>query len=157
MPRDSSLSLGDTSAQQLRALLGLAARSEKGSASLTAQAAEPTRLSRLLTEIGAEVGESGDLLLGTVATPDTPLEVLRGIKDLAKQLAERARSDAHRDACTILYHAALAAAAGRHGVNISSTPLGPRLALYEDLAVALAGHPLGAVFRDTICREDVQE
>ena len=157
MARDSSLSLGDTSAQQLRTLLGLAARSEKGSASLTAQAADPAGISALLTEIGAEVGESGDLLLETVAASDTPLEVLCGIKDLAKRLAERARGQAHRDATTFLYHAAVAAAAGGHGVNISSTPLGPRLALYEDLAVALAGHPLGTVFREAICREGVQD
>jgi hypothetical protein len=157
MARDSSLSLGRTSPQRLRALLGLAGRSEKGSTSLTAQAAEPARLAQLLTEMAKEVGESGELLLETVATPDTPLEILRGIKELAKHLAERAPTDAHRDASTVLYHAAVAAAAGHHGVNVSSTPLGPRLVLYEDLAVALAGHPLGAVFREAICRDGVQD
>jgi hypothetical protein len=65
---------------------------------------------RLLSELCGEAEESGELLITTVCEEKTPVEVLRGIKDIAKRLHAKARSDPHRNVATLLYHAAIAAA-----------------------------------------------
>jgi uncharacterized protein (DUF2336 family) len=92
------------------------------------------------------------VLLATTCDAQTPLETLRGIKELAKTLLADATTEAHRTATVCLYHLTLAAAFARHGVNISSRPLETRLALYEDLATALGDGPPGRLFQEAIDR-----
>jgi hypothetical protein len=152
MPRISSSVIDRSSASQLKTLLGLGARPPADPGSLPAQATKPEELSLVLTELCQSQDKSGDVLFSTICTAATPLETLRGIKDLAKNLLGTARIEPHRDAATFLYHATVAAAFARYGVNISSIPMERRLTLYEDLAVALAGHPVGGVFREALCR-----
>lgn len=142
----SSLSLDRSQPSQLKTLLGLATQVEGGGGPLPAQAADAAGLRRLLTEVCSGQGESGDLLLETVCDRDVPLEVLQGIKQLAKDIVAAAATEGQRHAATILYHAAIAAGFAWYGVNLSSRPIVDRLALYEDLAAVLAGEPLGAVF-----------
>ena len=137
---------------QLKALLALASRPQGEPTSLSAQAANPAELGRLLTELCQGQAESGELLLNAVCEAETPVEALRGIKELAKNLLVDARTEAHRNAATFLYHAAVAAAFGRYGVDISTRPISARWTLYEDLAATLAGHPLGEVFQQAVDR-----
>ena len=153
MPKLSSAIVDRCTPSQLKALLSLASRPQREPTSLPAQAANPREISRLLTELCQGQPESGELLLATVCEEETPIAALRGIKELAKQLSAEAKTEAQRQAATVLYHAAVAAAFGRHGVDISSRPLSSRSTLYEDLAALLAGHSLGAVFRQAVERE----
>lgn len=153
MPKLSSAIIDHCSPSQLKALLSLASRPLGGPAALSSQTVNPEELSRLLTELCQGQAESGELLLTTVCEEETPIEALRGIKELAKQLSAEAKTEAQRQAATVLYHAAVAAAFGRRGADISSRPLSSRSTLYEDLAAMLAGHPLGAVFRQAVERE----
>jgi len=113
---------------------------------------EKSGLGTLLTECCGAMGESGELLLATVCDEKTPLEALRGIKDIAKELRAKVPSDAHRHAATLLYHAAIAAAYAQHGVNVSARPIENRCDLYEDLGNAFAGAVLGEVFRRAVDR-----
>jgi hypothetical protein len=114
-------------------------------------------LLRLLTEVCAGPEGAGEVFLATTCDAQTPLETLRGIKELAKTLLAEATSEAHRSATTFLYHLALAAAYAHHGVNISTRALEARLALYEDLATALGDDPPGTVFRQAVDRLLSQE
>jgi hypothetical protein len=107
---------------------------------------------RLLSELGGETRESGELLLTTICDEQTPVEALRSIKDIAKELRIKARSEPHRNAATLLYHAAIAAAFAWHEVNLSSRPIEVRCDLYEDLEVAFAGDVLGDAFRRAVDR-----
>jgi hypothetical protein len=143
-------SLDQCTPTQLKTLLDLGTRSTSAGDALVRDAEDPCRLERTLTELCAGRAESGALLLETVADPATPVDVLRGIKELAKQLGQGTTSEAHRSAATLLYHAAVAAAAARHDAALSSTPLAERLDLYGELAVVLRDTPLGTVFREAV-------
>lgn len=150
MEKPTSISLERCNVTQLKTLLGLATIPERAGESLPTQIAQNIRLSALLTELCHNEGQSGDLLLTTVCDAGTSLEVLRGIKELAKRLLAEAPTDAHRDAATVLYHAAIAAGVAHHGINMSSRPLDARIPLYEDLAATLAGERLGLIFRAAV-------
>ena len=117
-----------------------------------AKAPSLDELCRLLSELCGETRDSGELLLATICDEQTPVEALRSIKDIAKELRIKARSETHRNAATLLYHAAIAAAYAWHGVNLSSRLIEVRCDLYEDLGVAFAGDPLGELFRRAIDR-----
>ena len=142
---------------QLKALLALAAERSGHDTSLPARVANRDELLRLLTEACDGAEESGEVLLATTCDEHTPLEALRGIKEMAKTLLAEAATEAHRTAATCLYHLALAAAFARYGVNISTRVLETRLALYEDLATALGDSLPGKVFREAIDRLLSQE
>ena len=142
MPDEVSISLDRCSVGQVRTLLDLAARS----AGDVAHPRSTANLAGTLTELCKAQGRSGELILSTVCDADASVEILRGLKDLAKQLVQDATTAAHRDAATLLYHATIAAAAARHRRNISSLPFEDRIVLYEELAAALAGDPLGGIF-----------
>ncbi len=144
--------LDHCSAAQLAALLGLAVAPGAGPSSLPAESRDAARLARLLTDFLPEDGESGQTLLEMVCETSTAVETLRRLKELGKRLAADSPSEAHRDAARVLYHAAVAAAYAYHGENASSRPIESRLALYEDLAAALGGQPLGSVFREAVER-----
>jgi hypothetical protein len=148
--KTATSSLDQCSTAQLKTLLDLATRPPADGDALIREAADPNDLERILTELCAGRAESGALLLETVADRATPVDVLRGIKDLAKQLADGASSEPHRNAATLLYHAAVAAAAARHGAALSSQPLAERLDLYGELAAILGDSPLGTVFREAV-------
>jgi hypothetical protein len=120
--------------------------------SLPAVVKDRAELNRLLTELCAGTKESGEVLLGTVASRETPIEILQGTKEMAKALMAEASSDAHRAAATLLYHAAIAAAFARFGANISSVASESRVALYEDLSSAFGADPLGDLFREAADR-----
>ena len=137
---------------QLRELLTLATDKPEGQGSLPASVKNREEFVRMLTELCEESEESGEILLSTVCSRETPVEALTGIKELAKTLLANASTDAHRAAATFLYHLAIAAALGRYGMNVSTVTPDSRLALYEDLASALAGDPLGEVFREAVDR-----
>jgi hypothetical protein len=146
MARASSISLDACTVHQLKALLGLGERPQQAGGTLPTQNANATDLAHLLGDLCQGRGRSGDLLLASVCDVETALDVLRGIKELAKELRGGAPTDAHRHAATVLYHAAIAAGVAHHGTNISSRDFETRVPLYEDLAAVLAGEPLGAVF-----------
>lgn len=137
---------------QLKALLNLATSPPDESAALLTQATTPDRFLLYLTELcGGEVG-AGELLVETVSAHSTPIEALKGVKELAKKLLSGASTQEHRYAATFLYHATVAAAFGRYGLNISTYPIEGRLGLYEDFATALETHQLGEVFREAVDR-----
>jgi hypothetical protein len=74
--------------ERLKTLLGLASRPPglRKSASLMAKAPSFDELCRLLLELCGETREPGELLLATICEEKTPVEALRSIKDIAKQL-----------------------------------------------------------------------
>lgn len=145
---DGSHSLIDRcTAAQLKELLALACGARPGGQSLLDWARRPADLARLLTELCEGEEASGEILLSTLCDPETPLAVLRGIKELAKRLLKGAKGEPQRAAATVLYHAAVAAAFARHGVNVSMRAIEARWSLYEDLAAVFAEHPLGGLFR----------
>ena len=148
--KPATSSLEQCSPAQLKTLLDLGTRATSEGDALVRGAEEAGDLAGLLTELCAGRAESGALLLDTVGDPATPIDVLRGIKELAKQLVDGAASEDHRIAATLLYHAAVAAAAARHGVSLSSAPLAERVDLYAELAVVLGDTPLGTVFHEAL-------
>jgi hypothetical protein len=154
MTKLPSTTVDQASREQLKTLLGLASRPPglRKSASLMAKAPSLDELCRLLSELCGEAREPGELLLATICDEQTPVEALRSIKDIAKELRIKARSETHRNAATLLYHAAIAAAFAWHGVNLSSRPIEVRCDLYEDLGNAFAGDVLGDAFRRAVDR-----
>ncbi|MBI3768819.1 MAG: hypothetical protein HY271_10050 [Deltaproteobacteria bacterium] len=134
--------------EQLKALLALAAGAGPLADILPAGVAESDQLARLLGEMCPGEPEAGQVLLDTVAAAGAPVAALRGVKEMAKELVAGVADDAHRQAAMLLYHAAVAAAFGTHGVDLSSRPVAARRTLWQELAAALAAHPLGRVFRN---------
>ena len=116
---------------QLKALLALGASPCAEGPELPVQVPKSAELSRLLTELFENDSAGGELLLATVTARTASLTELRLVKDLAKGPLGRAPTPAHRDAATLLYHAAVAAAYADHGVNLSKQALAPRWPLYE--------------------------
>ncbi|MCI0490703.1 MAG: hypothetical protein L0229_29265 [Blastocatellia bacterium] len=152
MSKPSSVRIEQCTQAQLKELLSLAAGQPGRNVSMPIGMADREELYRLLAELcGGEEG-SGELLLTTICAEEAPVEALRGIKELAKKLSADARTEAHRNAAILVYHAAIAAAFGRHGINLSSRPIDARCSLYEDLATAFAEDPLGDVFREAADR-----
>lgn len=145
-PDPASIDLGVCDGDQLRALLALAA-APRTLEELLATRPIPVIVAQQLTEALGGDDHAGADLLAAVGTPGASLAALREVKDVAKTLAGRSRRPSHRTAATFLYLAAIAAAAARHGLNISSIPLTERRALYVSIADALADDPLGALFR----------
>ena len=133
---------------QLKALLALARGSDRQANFLPAGLSNRAELGRHLSALCGESAESGEALVSTTCNRETPLPALIAIKDLAKTLVPKAGSETERAAATLLYHAAVAAALGRHGRNISSRSGSARVELFEDLAAYMAGDPLGQVFQE---------
>ena len=118
----------DLSHSQVKALLVVAAKSRRQSADPYAD------------------------LLEIAALPITPVPELMSIKERAKMLIGEAPDTRHRDAATLLYHAAVAAAFVHHGAEISGRPMHKQQAVYERFAEKFAGQPLGRIFRDAVSR-----
>jgi hypothetical protein len=147
-----SATIDDCTREQLRALLTLAAGGTDPQLSFLAGLRPHEELVRVLGELCRGTSETGETLLTALSAGQTPLDALRGIKELAKTMLEDARAPHQRAAGMLLYHGSIAAAFARHGVNISAVSPSSRLALYEDLASALAGEALSEVFREAADR-----
>jgi hypothetical protein len=96
-------------------------------------------------------------MLDLTARADTPIAVFTDIKNEAKRLFERSRTDQQRHAAMILYHAAIAGAYAFRGAIITSAPMSAVIGVYEDLAIAFQGDPLAAVFAKALVRHDMAE
>ena len=106
----------------------------------------------LLDELVGDQHQSAAGLLEEVCSPSVSVDALHRVKELAKRLIDAAGNDALRDAATVLYHASVAAAFARHGVNLSSRPITERLQLFGDLAATLDPGPLAEVFAAAVRR-----
>ena len=140
----------DLTLSQVRALL--VAASKPRVASAMARNNNIARIERQLAElIGASAGPRSELLNeATQAT--TSVRKLRSIKEVAKALIRKSVNRDHRDAARLLYHAAVAAAAVHHAAPISGRPMHKQQDVYERLAAAWAGHPLGRLFEEAAAR-----
>jgi hypothetical protein len=133
---------------QMRALLVVASRPRSASATARSIA----RIERQLAElIGAPSGSRSELL-NEATQAATPVQTLRNIKEVAKALIRKSVNRDHRDAARLLYHAAVAAAAVHHAAPISGRPLHKQQDVYERLASAWSGHPLGSLFERAAAR-----
>ena len=91
-------------------------------------------------------------LLDRAMNETTTVQELAGIKEQAKAFLKEASDSRHRDAATLLYHVAVAAAFVRHGAAISGRPMRKQQELYEKFAATWAGHPIGELFREAARR-----
>jgi hypothetical protein len=99
----------------------------------------------------SSVAPYADLLdLATAQT--TSVQELAGIKEQAKTFLKEAADRRHRDAATLLYHAAVAAAFVYHATEISGRAMGKQQHLYERFAQAWEGRPAGRLFREAARR-----
>jgi hypothetical protein len=99
----------------------------------------------------APAGPYADLLDRAVAKA-TSVEELTRLKEQAKAFLKEAGDRRHRDAATLLYHAAVAAAFVHHGATISGRPMRKQQVLYEKFAGAWEGRPIGRVFAEAARR-----
>jgi len=115
----------------------------------------PTQVKALLVVAAksrrAPADPYGDLLAAATAQT-TPVAELAHIKEHAKTLIGKAADARHRDAATLLYHAAVAAAFVHHHAEISGRPMHKQLAVYERFAATLPEQPLGRLFREAAAR-----
>ena len=91
-------------------------------------------------------------LLDKAADDATTVQELTAIKEQAKGFLTKVADRRHRDAATVLYHAAVAAAYVRHGAAISGRPIRKQQKLYETFASTWAEHPIGRLFREAARR-----
>jgi hypothetical protein len=87
-------------------------------------------------------------LVDQAASQETTVLELAGLKEQAKAFLLQPRDNRHREAATLLYHLAVAAALVRHGAAISGRPLHKQLKRYEEFAAAWGEHPIGQLFRE---------
>jgi len=156
MDKIDTTTIEHSATRQLKALLALAHVPRGPGDLLPPGLANRADLARHLTALCQGAEPSGEALLSTLCTRQTPLAALQGIKELAKTLAERASSEVERGAATLLYHGAIAAALAHHRQNISSRPGAVRFELYVDLAALLAGDPMGRVFHEAADRLETE-
>lgn len=144
--------LSRASLPQLRRLLSLAATREGQSGWTTGRRPNMAIIRARLAEL-CGTGPSGTVdPLTAVCSPSTPIATLRALKATSKRFAGTARSDEDRWAATLLYHASVAAAFAFHAEAISSRSVSDLWLLYEELAEAFGGEPLGEVFSGALRR-----
>jgi hypothetical protein len=91
-------------------------------------------------------------LVDKAANETTTVQELAGIKEQAKAFLKEAADRRHRDAATLVYHLAVAAAFVRHDAAISGRPIQKQQKLYEQFAATWADHPIGQLFREAARR-----
>jgi len=91
-------------------------------------------------------------LLDEAVKETTTVQELAGLKEQAKGFLKEPADRRHRDAATLLYHVAVAAAFVRHGAQISGRPMRKQQPLYQQFADTWAGHPIGQLFREAARR-----
>src|SRR5688572_32592307 len=138
------------SARQLKELLGLAGGRTNEEHNWLLELGDRERLELLLTEMCSGTEQSGRVLLEAACSPDSSVDVLTTVKDVAKRLIQTAQDGHHRIAATLLYHLSVASALGYHGQVISTNAPVERLPLYEELALELADEGLAAVFERAV-------
>lgn len=134
------------SARQLRELLALGTTRPGTSTEWLVEVGDSERLEALLTEICIGDEQPGAALLETVSSPDTSVDMLVAIKDVAKRLATKAEDKPQKAAATLLYHLSVASALANHGQIISSRDPAEQSPLYEELAGELSDDELAAIF-----------
>jgi hypothetical protein len=152
MPDARKTAVDDCSARQLKELLGLAAGRAGEPHDWMIELGDRERLERLLTEMCSGTGQSGVALVEAACSPDSSVEVLTAVKDVAKRLIQGAQDSPRRAAATFLYHLSVASALGYHGQTISTNVPADRLPLYEEFALELADERLAAVFERAVER-----
>jgi hypothetical protein len=146
---ESTTGILKCSAAQLRSLLALAIEQPGEYGALLARVRDVDEVARLLAAAqGLPETETG--MVAALAARETSLADVRGMRGTAKALIAHAKNNGEREAAAFAYHAATAAALGRHAVNLSAVPPQSRVPLYEDLAAALGAHPLAEVFREAV-------
>ncbi len=133
--------------QQLSRVLALAMDGNSQWAFLSDALADRAGLAAHLAVLAERTPHAGQDWLAVVCDDRLQPAKLREIKELAKPWIKKARCEGERVAATLLYHAAVAAACGRHGDNISARSAKARGPLYEDLADILIADPLGRIFQ----------
>jgi hypothetical protein len=106
----------------------------------------------LLTDMCSGTSQSGSALLDAVCSPDTPLEALVQVKDLAKGLTKAAQDPRQEAAGMLLYHLSVASALGFHDQNISSMEASARLPIYREFVAEICDYQLSAVFERALDR-----
>jgi hypothetical protein len=140
----------DLTPSQVRALLVVASNPRVASAR-----AWNNKIARIERHLGDLIGASagpGSELLNEAMQAATPVHRLRSIKEVAKALIKKSVTRHHRDAARLLYHTAVAAAAVHHAEPVSGRPMHEQQDVYERLAAAWTGHPLGRLFEGALAR-----
>ena len=145
--KSSPSQLSRVQTQRLLALASLPADQEQ---SWLIEAGDSDLLAMLLTEMCSESGHSGMALIEAICAPDTPIEVLRQVKDLAKKLAMEAKDQRRRGAAGLLYHLTMASALGYHQINLSSIGAAAPVHLYRELVEGISDDALVAVFEKAL-------
>jgi len=156
MSRNGKGSLDECSVGQLRHLLELATLPVGGRKSLASAAVDPTAWRTHLNSLCQSEDQSGDILIEMICTPRTPVETLVSIKERAKRIHKKSKTEAERAASMILYHGAIAAAYAFHRRKVSSRSIRKLAPIFEDLAQALGTDDSGAVFRQAMKRYDAE-
>jgi hypothetical protein len=148
---DTDISILDRcTGRQLKELLALASTSAKVKPHWLVEVGDLEQLQGLLTEMCSGTEQSGAALLDPVCSPDTTVEVLIAVKEIAKGLAAAAETEPQRAAATLFYHLTVASALANHGRIISSTDPAGRLALYQELAAELTDEECASIFGKAI-------
>jgi hypothetical protein len=150
---DTATSLVDRcTARQLKQLLAFAAGPAQAAPDWLGEIGDRQRIESLLTGMCTSTEHSGAALLEAVCSPDTPLDVLVTVKNVAKRLVAAATGKPQRAAATLLYHLSVASALACHGQSISARDSADRLGLYEELAAELSDEELASVFDQAVER-----
>jgi len=104
-----------------------------------------------LADVEQLLGEHASLLSAAMERT-TPVQELTRIKNIAKTLIENAEDGSRREAARLLYHASVAAAFVRHGATISGRPMQKQQPVYQRLAAAWGGSPIGQLFDEAAAR-----
>jgi hypothetical protein len=150
MPNTSDSRVQEFSARQIKELLALAAQPAETERDWLLKVGDRELLEAVLTEMCGRTGQSGEALVESVCSPETPIEVLIVVKDLAKGLAAKSLGNPQMAAATLLYHLSVASALGFHNQTISSKTQADRVQLYAELAGEFADEDLAAVFERAV-------
>ena len=142
---------GSLATARLKALLLIALESPMGQDGETALHSAADASVRLAA-LGRRVGTSCEGLFEDAAAPTTSVPDLVRLKEAAKALLGKAERPEDREAASLLYHLAVAAAFGRHGLEMSSRPVGDNRERYTRLATHFAGFAIGDIFRRALDR-----
>lgn len=139
------------SAVQTKDLLSIGSRATEPGQNWLFEVADFELMEMLLTDMRTGTIHSGAALMDAVCSPDTPVEALRAIKDLAKSLAKGTQAeDQQGAAATLLYHLAVASALGYHEENISSMDAAARLPVYREFVAEICDDSIGEVFEKAL-------
>jgi hypothetical protein len=137
------------SAARLRRLISLADAQPQTTEAVIPRLGDPTELAAVLDEI-VPAASDGNQLVAAALDSATPLAELEKIHREGRELIKRAQNLTQQAAAELLYHAVVAAAYVRHGVNIASRPIEARRALYKRLARLLGSGPLAGIFSSLV-------